>query len=222
MENRKFKYLVIDTETANGLDCPLVYDFGGAVVDNTGRVYETFSLVNRDIFIRESELMRSSYYADKLPKYYAELQDGTRILVSTFEMRKLMHELCKKWDIKAIIAHNAKFDYRSLQGTQRYVTKSKYRWFFPFKIPIWDTQVMAKDTICQTTAYKNFCVENGFMTKHKTPRPRQTAEVLYAYITKNPDYKEDHTGLADVLIEKEIFVSCLKMKKKMRRNAFRG
>ena len=34
------------------------------------------------------------------------------------------------------------------------------------------------------------------------------------------DFAEDHTGLEDVLIEKEIFVHCMKQHKKMRRSAW--
>ena len=37
-----------------------------------------------------------------------------------------------------------------------------------------------------------------------------TAEVLYRYIKGNKDFIESHTGLEDVMIEKEIFVECLK------------
>ena len=50
--------------------------------------------------------------------------------------------------------------------------------------------------------------------------PRATAEILYRYITQDVDFIEDHTGLEDVLIEKEIFVRCMKQHKKMRKGAF--
>ena len=58
------------------------------------------------------------------------------------------------------------------------------------------------------------------MTKHKIPRPRVTAEVLYRYITKDVDFIESHTGIEDVMIEKEIFAYCIKQKKKMVRKLF--
>ena len=45
IDKRKNYYLTIDTETANSLDDPLVYDIGGAIHDKKGRVYETFSFV---------------------------------------------------------------------------------------------------------------------------------------------------------------------------------
>lgn len=42
-------------------------------------------------------------------------------------------------------------------------------------------------------------------------RPRLTAEILYRYLTNNVDFVESHTGLEDVMIEKEIFKACLAM-----------
>ena len=65
-------YLMIDTETAGELDAPLVYDYGGAVVDNKGRIIQTFSLVISDVFYGMPEKMESAYYAEKLPEYHKE------------------------------------------------------------------------------------------------------------------------------------------------------
>ena len=76
---------------------------------------------------------------------------------------------------------------------------------------------MATDTIVKQKSYIKFCEENGYMTKHKNPKPRATAEILYRYITGNNDFEESHTALEDVLIEKDIFVQCERQHKKMRR-----
>ena len=76
---------------------------------------------------------------------------------------------------------------------------------------------MARDVILPMPTYRKFCEENGFMTKHSTPRPRLTAEVIYRYITKNVEFAEEHTGLEDVLIEAEIFKYCMRQHKKMRK-----
>jgi hypothetical protein len=50
IDKRKNYYLTIDTETANGLDDPMMYDLGGAIHDKRGHVYETFSFVIYDVF----------------------------------------------------------------------------------------------------------------------------------------------------------------------------
>jgi hypothetical protein len=36
-----------------------------------------------------------------------------------------------------------------------------------------------------------------------------TAEILYRYLSGDNDFEEQHTGLADVMIEKEIFKACM-------------
>jgi hypothetical protein len=47
-----------------------------------------------------------------------------------------------------------------------------------------------------------------------------TAEVLYRFITKDNDFVESHTGLEDVMIEKEILAYCYRQHKKMKKELF--
>lgn len=218
IDKRKKYYLTIDTETANTIEDPMMYDLGGAIHDRNGKVYETFSFVIYDVFCADRELFNTAYYAEKRPIYEAQIANGTRKIVSIYTARKYVADLCKKYNVKAIIAHNARFDYRSTNYTIRYVTKSKTRYFLPYGIPMWDTLKMAQDTICQQPTYQRWCNANGYCMKNG--KPRATAEILYRYITQNTDFIEDHTGLEDVLIEKEIFVKCMAQHKKMRKNVW--
>lgn len=220
IDRRISYFLVFDTETANSLDNPLMYDLGFAIVDKRGKVYAQFSLIIADVFFGMSNIMKSAYYAEKLPRYFEEIAKGERQVVSLFEARKILHDVCKEYNVKACIAHNARFDYRSTSTTQRYLTKSKYRFFLPFGIPLWDTMKMAHDTICKTKGYRSWCEENGFMTKHKTPRPQEKAETIYRYLIGDENFVESHTGLEDVMIEKEIFAHCMRQHKPMRKLAF--
>ena len=73
IDKRKSYYLIVDTETANSLEDSLFYDIGMAIIDKQGNVYESYSFVNNDIFKDESELMKSAYYANKIPLYYQSL-----------------------------------------------------------------------------------------------------------------------------------------------------
>lgn len=218
MDKRKTYYLTIDTETANGLDDPMMYDLGGAIHDRYGNVEETFSFVIYEVFCKDRQLFDTAYYANKRPLYEADIAAGRRKIVSIMTARRHIAALCRKYNVKAIIAHNARFDYRSTNGTLRYVTKSESRFFLPYGIPVWDTLKMAQDTICKQPTYINWCRANGYMRSANTPRA--TAEILYRYITLNHDFSEDHTGLEDVLIEKEIFAKCMRQHKKMRKNVW--
>lgn len=218
MDKRKNYYLTIDTETANGLDDPMMYDLGGCIHDKQGNVYESFSFVIYDVFCADRELFDTAYYAEKRPMYEEQIAAGVRKIVSIWTARRYIADLCKEYDVKAIIAHNARFDYRSTNGTLRYVSKSKSRYFLPYGIPMWDTLKMAQDTICKQKGYIAWCKENGYCLKNG--KPRATAEILYRYISGNNGFVEDHTGLEDVLIEKEIFAHCMKQHKKMRKSAW--
>lgn len=218
IDKRKTYYLTIDTETANDLEDPMMYDLGGAIHDRYGNVEETFSFVIYDVFCADRALFDTAYYAVKRPQYEADIKASRRTIVSIFTARTYVHNLCKKYNVKAIIAHNARFDYSSTNKTLRYVTKSKYRYFLPYGIPMWDTMKMAQDTICRQPTYIRWAKENGFCMKNG--RPRATAEILYKYITLDKDFAEDHTGLEDVLIEKEIFAKCMAQHKPMKKSAW--
>jgi len=218
MDKRKSYYLTIDTETANSLECPFMYDLGGAIHDKRGNVEETFSFIIYDIFCADRELFNTAYYAEKRPMYERDIENGNRKIVSIYTARKYVRDICRKYNVKAIIAHNATFDYRSTTNTIRYITKSSDRFFLPYGIPLWDTLKMAQDTICKQKNYIKFCQDNGYCQKNG--KVRATAEILYKYISGNLEFVENHTGLEDVLIEKEIFSRCMAQHKKMRKEAW--
>lgn len=224
IDRRKTYYITLDTEACNtnvdDMRSSLVYDLGFAVHDKQGNIYETRDFVIYEIYAKEKALMKSAYYADKLPQYETELANGTRKMVSIMTAYKEFRNLCEKYNVKAVIAHNARFDLNALNATIRYTTKSKIRYFFPKGLEIWDTMKMAQDTICKQKTYIQFCKDNGLMTNHVIPRPRATAEALHAYRTLDVNYKEKHTALEDVLIEMQIFVRCMAQHKPMRKALF--
>lgn len=206
MFNLDERFIVVDTETTNSLDDPLCYDVGFAVVDVMGNVYEHYSFVVADIFL-DKELMSYAYFADKIPQYWQDIKAGTRELKTFFNIKKAFADCVKRNNVKIILAHNARFDYRSLNLTQRYLTSSKYRYFFPFGVEIWDTLKMSREVLNNVEEYGEFCYNNDYLTKRLCKR--FTAEIIYRFITGNNDFVESHTGLEDVLIEKEIFVFCM-------------
>ena len=225
--DRRRTYLIMgDTETCNtrmengklDMNDVLVYDFGFAVCDKQGRVYEKYSFIIKEIFFGMKDLMKSSYYADKLPQYYEEIRNGQRKVVSLYEARQILANVMKEYETNIFVAHNARFDDNALKVTERYITKSKYRYFLPFGTEVWDTMKMANDTICKQKTYKKFCEENGYLTKNG--QVRKTAEIIYRYITKNNDFIESHTGLEDVMIEKEILAHCFRQHKAMRKKLY--
>lgn len=218
--------LVIDTET-----CPLdrdledvdpfnmwVYDIGYQIVDKRGNIYLERSFVNADIFLNEKIAMTSSYYAEKIPRYWEDIKAGKRTLTSFYNIRKQIIEDMKMYNVKEVYAYNMRFDYNTLNNTQRWLTKSAYRYYFPKGTKICDIMKMANDVIKNTPTYQRFCIENGFLTKNG--RVQMKAETIYRYILQDTNFIESHTGLEDVKIETIIMAYCYRKHKKMRQALF--
>ena len=191
----------VDTETTGTFEEPIVYDFGGESLngDNTinNVIYETF--------YKMPELMKQAYFADKIPSYDNDIWQSERFVQDFFELRNNIHKMYKEGKITKIFAHNASFDVRALNNTCRVLSNNKIRYFFPYGMEICDTLKMAHEVLGHDDEYVSWCKKNGYMTNHDTPRPRLTAEIIYRYITKNYSFDEEHTGLADVRIEKQIY-----------------
>lgn len=200
------KVIVLDTETANILDDPLCYDIGWCVVDlETEEVIKTESFAVAEIFL-DKELMTSAYFAEKIPGYWKEIKEKSRKLARLKTIKRALFDDVTAYDAWQIYAHNARFDYHSCTKTQRLSTSSKWRYFFPYGTEIHDTLKMARAAFRNDANYRKFCLDNGFVTKQNVNR--YTAEVLYRYISGNTSFEEEHKGLADVLIEKEILLEC--------------
>ena len=221
MDKRVNYKIVIDTET-----CPmdkdfegvspynmLVYDIGWVVTDKRARVYEARSFVCDEVFNHETELMKSAYYAKKIPMYREKIARGEAIVASMYEIRKTLLADVAKYGVTEIYAHNMRFDYGSLNNSQRWLTKSKYRYFFPYGIEICDTLKMARQVIANMPSYRRFCERNGYMTANN--QVRLTAEILNRFLTQNLEFIESHTALEDVMIEKDIMAYCFRQHKKM-------
>ena len=228
VDRRRKYYLMVDVETANSSSesklipsQSLVYDIGAAIVDRNGNVFESLSVAVNEVFYdMADDVMQTAFYAQKLPQYHEDIANGKRQVLNFAQVKFIFDKWAKFYDIVAVVAHNARFDYTALNATQRYLSKSAYRYFLPYGIPIWDTMKMANDTICKEREYLKFCEELGYLTKRG--QVRKTAEVLFQYISGDVTFKESHTGLEDVLIEKEIFSYCMKhhRSKEMRKELF--
>ena len=222
IDHRKNYYVIIDTET-----CPidstvqkvdpknmLVYDVGIAIIDKQGDVLTARSYVVNEIFY-DDNYMNNAYYADKLSQYYEEIEDGLRIVKSMQRLQEEISHIVTRPYIKGVVAHNAIFDLLSLNNTWQYLTGKKY--FFPYGTVFYDTLKMARQAYCGK-AYKNWCNNNGYLTKNN--QPRYTAEILYRYISGIDDFAEAHIGIEDVMIEKEIFAECMKKHISMKKELF--
>ena len=200
------KVVVIDTETTNNIDEPICYDMGWAVIDtDTWEVVKTRSFAVAEVFL-DKPFMALAYFAEKIPQYWDEIKSHKRTLARLSTIYFALRNDCKEYEVAAIYAHNARFDWLSATLTQRLVTCSKYRYFFPYGVEVRDTLSMAREVFNHDEDYINFCVNNDYFTARG--QKRFTAEILYRFLSNDNEFIEEHKGIDDVLIEKEILRAC--------------
>lgn len=206
MIEKNEKILVLDTETTNSIDDPIAYDIGFAIIDLTGKVFETYSFVVAETFL-DKELMKSAYFADKIPQYWEDIKNGKRLLRKYRTIKFILSDVCKKYNIKKICAYNCRFDIRSGNLTQRFLTNSKNRYFYNYGIEFMDILKLARQVLKNDDSYGEFCYNNNYLTKRGARR--YTAEIVYKYLFDN-NFIEEHTGLADCLVEAKIMCELVK------------
>lgn len=221
---KKTTIMILDTETCNIEQTDtvkrgnnLTYNIGFSIMTPcNGEVLTTRSYIIDEIFFGERDRMASCYYAEKIPQYIDGLWTGDYEVASFYTVLMEIEAMCKEFDITAICAHNAAFDIDALNTTLAYLTGYRLQ-ALPHNVEIWDSMKMANSVFGKRPSYRKYCEKNGFMTKHATPRPRLTAEILYRFISNDIDFVEEHTALADVMIEIEIVLACYRSHQKFER-----
>lgn len=198
------KIMIIDTETTNSLDDALCYDVGFIIADLEGNIYSKHSFVNADVFC-DKELMESAFFKDKIPTYWEQIKKGERTLTSFKNIKWTVRHLMKENEITKVYAYNCRFDYMSLATTQRYITSSKWRYFFPYGTEFHDILALSRHTLKGESKYRNFCIENNYLTSRNANR--YTAEIVAQFLF-DKNFTEEHTALADCEIEYKILLKC--------------
>lgn len=201
------KIIIIDTETTNDLTDSLVYDIGFIVADYNGTIYSKHSFVVADVFC-DKELMSVAHFTDKIPTYWKEIKEGTRTLTSFNNIKWTLRHIMRENNITKVYAYNCRFDYLALATTQRYITSSKWRFFFPYGTEFHDILALSRHILKNETEYRTFCKENNYLTSRNANR--YTAEIVAQYLF-DKNFTEEHTALADCEIEYKILLACEKV-----------
>lgn len=219
VDKRKKYIMVVDVETTNNNmesqhNDGLVYDIGFTIIDKKGNIYAKRSFAIKEIFDWK-ELMSTAYYYKKLPKYYEKLAKGQMEKISIWEARKRIAKAIEYFNIQEVWAYNASFDYTTLNNTVRFLSGSGCRWFFPYGVAICDIwsvacQVLGNQKTFQWESVRN--AKNNLITN---------AERMFGYC-EQINFEEEHTGLADALVESQILARCLKSHKKIDKKINRG
>ena len=202
---KKTIYCTLDTETVGGINHPKgFYNIGCTIHDREGNIFATTSLLVMEYY---DEIAKDDYAKKNFPIYAERLAKGEMTAVATEEEAlSIVRNLCRFYGVKYVMAYNSSFDF----------TKTICRELLK-EFEFIDLYLMALQTICHQKGYAKFCRENGYKSK-KGSSCATSAESVYAYITNNPTYEEEHTAFSDALIEMEIFVRCLRTHKKFSKN----
>ena len=222
VDKRKKYFMVVDVETTNNQigvkNAPndgLVYDLGFTVTDKKGNIYAKRSFAIKEIF-NDKNLMNTAYYKSKLPLYYDKIAKKQMEVVSIWEARKRVKTAIEYFNIVEIYAYNASFDFTTLNNTVRYISGSGCRWFFPYGTQICDIWNIA----CQVLGtQKTFQWEN---IRNANNNLITNAERMFAYMSQDSDFEEEHTGLADALIETQILARCFRSHKSINKRINRS
>jgi hypothetical protein len=201
--NKKI-YCTLDTETVGGINKPKgFYHIGGIIHDRQGNIIGCFNYVVAEML---PYVLTDDYAKNNIDLYYDMLENGTATIIDTQENAiAMVGAICDYYNVGTMMAFNSGFDYVKTMCRELIVDREF--------IDLW---LMALETICQKASFKKFCADNG---KYKPNKNCLTnAETVFAYLTNNPCYVEEHTALEDSKIELEIFNACIKMHKKFTPN----
>lgn len=194
--------IVFDTETTS-VNKPFVYDIGYTVYDT-----DSDTLIAKRSYIvtnvwNNMMLFSTAYYADKREKYEQNLTN--RLMVKhSFEwvVEKITNDV-EQFEITDGFAYNSSFDIG--------VFKFNCEWFRtpnPFdNVKIHDIRGYVHQWIACAEEYRAFCDEHKLYTD--SGNYSTTAEDVYRFITKNVEFTEAHTALADSEIELDILKACI-------------
>ena len=204
----KKRIMVIDTETA-GKTKPFCYNIGFVVADiNENGNYTT--LDEREYMVKQvwynTMLFSTAYYADKKEIYHERIRQHF-IQVKRFdEIIAELTDIIERYKVEIVYAYNSSFDEN--------VFCFMCDWFHTpnplAEIPVYDIRAYFTHAIQFNDCFKSWCEFNKSFTEGGNYST--TAEIAYRYLLKDNDFEEEHTALADSIIELEILSKCAERK----------
>lgn len=193
--------VVFDTETTS-LEKPFCYNVGYIIADLDGNVFCKKDFVVEQVW-HNPMLFTTAYYADKRELYVSRMK-GKKATMEKFGyiMQEMIRDF-KAYNVELAFAYNSPFD--------KSVFEFNCEWFKcnnPFdNIEIRDIMNFVHTFIAFREEYQAFCETNELFTENGNYST--SAETLFRYITQNLEFEEEHTALADSLIEFEILRTCV-------------
>lgn len=187
--------LVFDTEALD-LNNRYVYNLGYVIMNEEGKI-----LVERDFTIKQvydnAIAMATTYYSKKRPLYTSKMKGRTTHKKYWGIACQQMIRDIKNYQVKEAYAYNSGYDVGAFQ-----LMVNTFKNINPLnKVKVVDIMDLL-NILINTKEYYEYCKANNFITEKGNLK--KSAEVVYGYITNNPNYIEEHTALEDSKIEATI------------------
>lgn len=203
---QKKVYCTLDTETAGGLDNPLLFHIAGIIHDRQGRQIATFNYLAAD---RIEEARQSEFFKDKFYLYDEMIANGTGSLVANANIAVWNTlEMLKYFKVDTLCAYNSHFDLCRTEA-RRLLEKGDFEF-----IDIW---LACLETLANRQDFQSFARKHNLITQ-SGKYLSTSAETVYGFLTNNPNYQEQHTAFEDSLIEKTILETIWNTHKRFTRN----
>lgn len=214
------KFLIADGETTGLAGQAYLFDFAYAIATRKRVILERAFMV-REI-ITSPRIMLSAYlskdWRDMMGRkiftdYIPMLANGERKLYGWREVVEIMRDDMLTHGVDVFSAYNLRFDIGAIASTHSYIGyPGKVLPYKPDLLCLWE---FACRVLCNTPTYHKVARELGQSTGWitKANNVRTNAEKVYAYLSNDWDFVEEHTALADVQIETEILQRLLAKKK---------
>jgi hypothetical protein len=196
--------VIFDTETISTTK-PFCYNIGYVIADTENRT----TLVKHDFVVSETwnnkMLFNTAYYCDKQETYISRMKGKTVIKKKWLDIISLMAQEFETYNVEHAYAYNSDFDERVFTFNSEW-----FKTFNPIEtLEVHDIRAFAHEVICKTTDYVDFCEQNNLFTE--SGNYSSTAESVYKFVSNDVDFVEQHTALADSIIETDILLYCVEL-----------
>lgn len=213
---RTKKYIVLDVE---GQSSCRPYNVGYIITDSTNTIYESVSVALPETMTENlqkcwaSQEMTHKNICEILDDYANPPEKWKYKYMTIDNFYSMFCNHIKQYNISEIWAYNVSFDKNSLKrlfGEIRFFAIKDNKNNMVKWCDIWSC---ITHSLLLTKKYINWCEENNKVTEKGYFST--SAQTVYQYITGNMEFDEEHTGLADVLIENEILNVAKRQGKKL-------
>lgn len=185
------------------------YNIGYIIGDRKGHIVKqcNFALPNNIWENIESRLNDYCFTMPKIEEIFSDFgnSDYKYKYIGNDDFFKVFENDIVEYGILEIWGYNVNYDFNAVSVLYGDRTMPNVNWC--------DIMSASYFAIMNKKKYVKFCMENNFYTQNNNIQT--TLQALYCYITKNPDFKQEHTALSDCKIEYEIMTKIYKKHVKM-------